>query len=177
MSIDETGLILAFLATIYPPHLSVRVDAATIKIWQSLLSDLPYAAINSAVKAWVATNKYPPTIADLRAMLTPAEQRSPEEAWSLLYSAIKKGGFYDRGLAQDIMGDLWCLVEKDWSYYAGLLEEDVPNEKSRFLKMYAAFVHREKVQAQIPAILQKQLEDFRRISANERERLESGQNE
>jgi hypothetical protein len=66
MNFKETGAMLAVLTTAYTARLLPNIDEVAIKTWQSLLADIPYEKVKPVIASWIANNKYPPTIADIR---------------------------------------------------------------------------------------------------------------
>lgn len=160
MTRDETKTVLAMLATVYPKNLLPEVTDLTVNVWYQLMQDLPFAAIKAAVASWLATNRYPPTISDLREIVVRqevADTITPDEAWTRLTVALRKYGHTQPDLAAKYLGDLWQLIKGDWPYYCGMLESEMPNEKARFLRMYSAKQKRDKEQLQIPAPIRKAL--------------------
>jgi len=162
MTREETKVILSTIATVYPPNLLPSITELTVNIWFQLLQDMEYKNATSAVATWISTNKYPPTIADIRsivahAMLAKGDgEMSGDEAWSLLINAIRHYGRYDKEGAIRHMGpSVWKIASRDWRYYCDILEEQVPNEKSRFLKTWAAEQKKEVERLQIPVSIQE----------------------
>jgi hypothetical protein len=171
MTRDETKTVLAMMATVYPKNLLPEVTDLTVNVWYQLLQDLPFKTISAAVAAWLATNRYPPTISDLREIVVKretADQTTPDEAWSRLTVAIRKYGHTQPDMAAGFLGDLWQTIKNDWPYYCGMLESEMPNEKARFIRMYTAKSKRDKEQLQIPQQIRKAL------SGIGQQRLEAG---
>lgn len=161
MTRDEVKTILATLASVYPPNLMPTVNELTVNVWFQLLQDIPYKQASASVAAWMQTSKYPPTIADIRERLIQkivSEQKTPEQAWSELMRAIVRYGHTEKDLAQKELGELWDLVGRDWAYYCSLQEDQTPNEKARFIRMYAANQSKQKNNVQISAPIREVLE-------------------
>jgi hypothetical protein len=171
MTRDETKTVLAMMATVYPKNLLPEVTDLTVNVWFQLLQDIPFKAVSAAVAAWLATNRYPPTIADLREIIVrkeTANDLTPDQAWSKLTVAIRKYGHTQTDMAAGYLGDLWQTIKVDWPYYCGMLESEMPNEKARFIRMYTAKAKRDKEQLQIPTAIRKAL------SGIGQQRLEAG---
>ena len=158
MTRDETKVILATIATVYPRNLMPDVTELTINVWFQLLQDLPYSAASAAVAGWLTTNHYPPTIADIRELLTRSSQtETPEQNWSRLLDALHRYGHTMLEEARTTLGDAWP-GDTDWQYYCQMQESDLPNEKARYLRMVTNKQQRDKTRAQMPANVVKLLD-------------------
>ena len=71
------ALIAAKLQTFYPKE-NLFPNEASIPLWFNSLQDLPADVLNLAVDKWVALNKWPPKVSELRQMV--AEISSPMPA-------------------------------------------------------------------------------------------------
>lgn len=167
MTRDEVKTILATMSAVYPPNLMPSVTELTVNVWFQLMQDVQYQDAQNAVGAWLTTEKYPPTIADIRERLFRTESVSPDQAWSNFISAVRKFGHTEKDLARDRLGDLWSIVGNDWMYYCTLPEDQIPNERSRFMRIFAAHQTKEKERAQIPAGIRDRLEKMRRLESGE----------
>jgi len=92
----ETAQVFGVLASAYP---NFKIDDRMVEVWHELLSDLDGNLVKSAVKVWAMTEKWPPTIADIR--LTAAEKSgslppSAEEAWAEVMGVIRIYGSNQR---------------------------------------------------------------------------------
>jgi hypothetical protein len=157
MNYDEMGIILAFLTTVYTNRLIPKIDNTSIEIWQSLLEDISFNDAQTAVKAWAQTNQYPPTIADIREMVCnkfSQDDMTADEAWKKVHYAMVHFSIYEKDEAINYLGDLWKFVS-DWRYYCTMLEEQVPYEKSRFLKAYNEELSKQRYRRQLSEPVRK----------------------
>ena len=84
------------LRTYYPKE-QLLPNQQAMELWYRELCDIPYNVAEAALRKWVATNKWSPTIADLREMAaTVTEGEMPDwgEGWEQVLKAIKKYGSY-----------------------------------------------------------------------------------
>ena len=89
MTVDEFQIIAKAIRSVYPNMLP---DDGARDVWYSMLSDLSYPQVSTALKVHMMTSKYPPTIADLRA--DHAERGMSEmEAWAMVRKAIRNGSY------------------------------------------------------------------------------------
>lgn len=66
-------------------------DDNAISVWYSLLKDLPYKAAADALQKHLQTNRFPPTVADIRKGAIPQADggMSELEAWAMARKAIR----------------------------------------------------------------------------------------
>ena len=152
MTFEETGSILAALTTCYSEKLMPQINELTVKTWYQLLSDLPYKPVQAAVVAWIASEKYPPTIADLREKALVREDGiTAAAAWGLVIRAVHKYGA-DWWLAKADMPDaVWAVCEqRGWDYYCMMDERDANVCFAQFRGAFEVEVERERRRLQIP---------------------------
>lgn len=162
MTVEEFGRLCKALKVAYPdPKFLPDKDSKTL--WYEMLKDLPYMALNDALKEHIQTSPYVPTIADLRKRATADRAEiSPLEAWALVYKAICNSNYESEAefaklppLCQQAVGRHENL--KEWAAMDIGTVESV--EQSHFLRAYKAAVEQDK--------------DRRSTSIPVRERLES----
>lgn len=153
MTRDEVKMVLATMAEVYSRHLMPPVTELTVNVWLQMLQDVSYKSASAAVAGWLQTQKYPPTIADIREMVTRTVTEieiSPEQAWSELMAAIQKYGHTEKDKAEKALGERTRkIVGGDWMYYCTLPLDQLPNEKARFLRAYTSEQKRGKELAQM----------------------------
>lgn len=90
MKAAETSRILAMLIGAYP---TVSVGPETVAIYERLLADLDHASVQRAVVEHIATNRWFPTIAELRERVAEQAIGAPtaSEAIALLQQAAVTG--------------------------------------------------------------------------------------
>lgn len=82
-------LVKALKAVYSDPKFIADQDA--FNVWYELLKDIPYQVAHATVYKYISTNKFPPTIADIRegaTSIVQPEQLGEGEAWALVYKAI-----------------------------------------------------------------------------------------
>lgn len=70
---SEQWLTLAKTLQSCYPNPNFLSDEGKIKVWYTMLRNIPYAALANAVGKWIASNKFPPTIAELRSLAEDSE--------------------------------------------------------------------------------------------------------
>lgn len=99
MTRQETAKIMSVLKTAYPRYYDSKSQEeikAAINLWTTMLSEYSYELVAGAVKALIATCKFPPTIADVNEkiqLMTTPEEMSELKAWSYVAKAIKNSAY------------------------------------------------------------------------------------
>lgn len=144
-------------------------DQDAFNVWYALLKDLPYKIASMAVQKHMLTEKFPPTIADLRAkasesMERQAEEMSELEAWHLVRKAIRNSGYHSEeefaklpdacrravGSPQNLRE--WALMES---------EQVETVEQSHFVRNYRTIVKRFSEDNKLPESFRRLIEETR----------------
>lgn len=65
MTKEEFKILCKIMKAVYPQP-TFLPDAYAFKVWYELLEDLDYTVAQAAILKYILTNKFPPTIADIR---------------------------------------------------------------------------------------------------------------
>ena len=101
MNENETGKILSIISEMYPSFRKDRNIDATARVWQKIFEHTPYAAVEQALMAYIATDTkgFPPVpgaINEQIGRMMEAEGLSESEAWCLVYKAVCRGIYNSR---------------------------------------------------------------------------------
>lgn len=157
MNKDETIAILAVIRTAYPNFYrsAEEIDSA-IDLWTMMFVDETAKIVTEAVKALICTNKYPPTIADVKekiALITQPQQLTEMEAWGLVLQAIQDSNYHAQiqfnklpAVIQKVIGSANQL--REW----GMLDKDSINAvvQSNFMRSYKTYSKNERELALLP---------------------------
>lgn len=91
MTAAQWGILVDALKAAYSMAGFLATDAA-ISMWYTMLRDVPYEPMAAAVKTWIMTEKWPPTIADLRSRAEAVSTRAAltdAEAWDRVQIAMR----------------------------------------------------------------------------------------
>lgn len=148
-------------------------DQDAFNIWYELLKDLPYEQANIAIQKYMLTEKFPPTIADIRTkaneiVTCPDESMSELEAWSLVHKAICNSGYHAEEEFKKLPRACQIAVGnpsnlREWA----LMESDqvATVEQSHFIRNYRNAVQRLKEDAKLPSHLQELITSMREKAA------------
>ena len=177
MTREETKRVLASISAVYPPNLMPQVTDATVNIWSQLMADLSFLEVQTVVAAWLSTNKYPPTIHDIRERIVKAkspEMQSADEAWARAMKAIHLYGWYKTRESIAYMGErVWSAVQViGWEALCLMTLEQKPFIFAQFRDAYNNQVKREMERAMLPQAVTEMLSQ---IGTGGRPAIESGE--
>lgn len=98
MTAKEFGFLADAIKTYFPRDNVLPTENA-MRLWYSELKDIPYQLAHTALRKYVYTNKFAPTIADIREQVAELNNQNEEElnetaAWSLVLKAIRRSTYY-----------------------------------------------------------------------------------
>ena len=98
MTVREFGIFADAIKTYFPRDNVLPTEKA-MQLWYSELKDIPYQLAHTALRKYVSTNKFAPTIADIREQATELyNQREGDiseiTAWQLVWKAICNSGYH-----------------------------------------------------------------------------------
>lgn len=164
MTREETKTILATMATTYPKNLMPEITDLTVNVWFQLLQDIPYQKVQAATAAWLASNRYPPTIADIREMVLVKSLESSmdtaEEAWGKVQIAVRRYGWTEEERAKEALGEMiWKTVGSfGWKYWCQMPIEDESTYFAQFRNAFNVAKKRGAETVQIPAQIREKLD-------------------
>ena len=136
-------------------------DADSIKIWYQMLQDLEYKVASAAIQKYMLTNKFPPTIADIRelsATVMQGEIADWGEGWEQVLLAIRKYGSYRIAEAMDSFDPLTRQCVERLGFREICMSENINIDRSNFRMIYEQLAERKKKDAQIAAPLKQLIE-------------------
>lgn len=138
-------------------------DADAFNIWFALLGDMDYAVLNAAIQQYMLSNKFPPTIADLRELATNiyiGEVPEWGEGWEKVLNAIRYFGFYRETEALNTMDGLTkkCVKRLGWRNLC--MSENISHDRANFRMMYEQLSERTKKENILPLALNKTIKQL-----------------
>lgn len=122
-----------------------------MELWFRQLQDIPFNVAETALNKWVATNKWSPSIAEIRelsAELVNGELPDWGEAWEETCKAIKRYGFYRPKEALDSLSPLARETVNRLGFTNLCLSENPAADRANFRTCYEIVAKREQ-QAQV----------------------------
>ena len=145
MEREEFKILVKAMKAVYAQPTFIP-DKDAFDVWYGLLQDLPYEQANLAIQKYMTSERFPPTIADIRTKATeiiaPAEESmlrnsgyNSEEEFAKLPEACQRAV----GTAANLKE--WALMDSD---------QVATIEQSHFIRNYRTSVQRMKEEARLP---------------------------
>ena len=157
MNKKEFALFASALRTYYPREKLLPNEQA-MELWFNQLQDIPYKLAELTLNTWVATNKWSPSIADIREKatgLTQGEAKDWGEAWREVLRAINIYGSYQELEALESMDETTRRVVERLGFRNICMSEDIQIDRANFRMIYEQEIQRAKENAQLPQKLKE----------------------
>ena len=152
MTKSEFVKFAAALKTYYPRE-SILPNQPAIELWYVQLQDLPYEVAEAVLNQWVATERYSPSIAEIReraAYVMGGGIKDWGESWEAVLMAIRRFGRYREKEALENMDELTRACVKRLGYSEICMSENIQADRANFRKVYEQLAERKKKDEQIP---------------------------
>ena len=152
------------LKTFYPRDNFLDSEQA-IELWFQQLQDIPYEVAKCVLQKWVATNKWIPTIAEIRelaAEIINGEIPDWGKAWEEVCYAISYFGIYRPNEALASLSPLTRETAKKIGFVNLCRSENPTADRANFRILYEKIIVRKKQNSQIPEQLQKMIEEIQK---------------
>ena len=98
MTAKEFGILADAIKTYFPRDNVLPTENA-MRLWYEELKDIPYQLAHLALQKYVCTNKFAPTIADIREQVAELSNQNYDglnetAAWSMVWKAICNSGYH-----------------------------------------------------------------------------------
>lgn len=155
MTTDEFTRFAMALKTYYPRD-NVLPTKQAMALWEAQLQDLPYHAAAAMLNAWVATEKWSPTIAEIRSKtleILHGEHPDWNQAWAAVIKAIQTYGYWQEEKAMAVLDDDTQAAVKTIGFYNICQSEgDAVNVvRAQFRQIYENISRRTKEHDVLPA--------------------------
>ena len=170
MTREETKKIVQVLSIAFPTFLRDKSNSEkseVIDLWAYMFIDYGYMEVNAALKTFIATSKYPPTIAEVLSKLRLVESLKTEQlneltAWDLVYKAVCDSNYH----AKERYEELPDIIKTCIPSPAALKEmatEDIDKlntvTKSNFMRTFRGVQERQKDIQAIPMDVKRGIEE------------------
>lgn len=152
MNKQEFAVFASALRTYYPKEKLLPNEQA-MALWFQQLQDIPFKVAEVTLNKWVATNKWSPSIADIREQATEMTQGSVKdwgEAWREVLNAVHAYGSYQQAEAMESLDELTRQAVKRIGYMSICMSENIATERANFRMVYEQLQQRQKQDAQLP---------------------------
>lgn len=157
MTKQEFAVFAAALRTYYPRE-TLLPNQQAMELWYRELQDIPYAVAEAGLRQWVATNKWSPSIADIRAMTSEVahgEIADWGDGWGKVLKAISQYGSYRESEALNSLDELTRTCVQRLGFRNICMSENIETDRANFRMMYEQMAEKKKRQQQTPIPLQR----------------------
>lgn len=164
MTKKEFATFAAALKTYYPKE-NLLPNSQAMELWFRQLEDIPYNLAEMALNKWVATNKWSPTIADIReqaASVVNGEKPLWSDGWEEVVRAIKNYGSYGQKEAMESMSEITRMAVRRMGYIDLCRSENPVADRANFRMIFEQITEREQKQNQLPVSLKNLIEEAKR---------------
>lgn len=153
MNAQEFGNFAAALRTYYSRE-NILPNKQAMELWFRQLQDIPYEAAEAILSKWVATNKWSPSIADIRDGMAEIQNGGAAEdwgeGWNKAMAAIRKYGSYNEAEALDSLPPLTRETVRRLGYKSLCWSENQIADRANFRQVYEILEKRQVEDRKIP---------------------------
>lgn len=159
MNFDEFKRLVKGMKAVYTSQ-NFLPDAESIKIWYQLLKDMPYEIANVSIQKHMATNKFPPTVAEIRSGAAEITDKSHDwsDGWESFRKAVGRFGYYRREEAFASMDEITRKVVKRLGWKELCMSENIMQDRANFRMVYEQEQNRAMERAMLPEALRRQMD-------------------
>lgn len=175
MTREEFKILVKGMKAVYAQPTFIP-DQDAFNIWYALMGDLEYEVCAVAIKKYMLTNKFPPTVSEIREMASGIVNGDPltwGESWERALAAVRKYGSYNKMEALDSLDSLTRKCVESIGYLELCMSENIMVERAHFQRVFEVFAKREQTQKQIPIGLQQAISRLQ-LKGVDGERLQLG---
>lgn len=159
MTQEEFFKISSTIRVAYPNSNGLNTTEA-MDVWYEMLKDLDYKVTAQAIAKWISTEKFSPTIAEIRKCATEvAVGELPDwgQGWLEVKNAISRYGYMNRTEALASMSEITRETVKRMGWLQ-ICQSDIANEptdRANFRMIYEELVRRKQNDSQTPGYLKE----------------------
>lgn len=136
-------------------------DADALRVWYQLIRDLEYLPTQAAIQKYMTTHKFPPTIAEIRGMVSEVQNgAAPDwgEGWYEVTRAIRRYGYAREHEALGMLSPLTRAAAERIGWKDICMSENPEAIRAQFRQVYETVSKRETEQRQMPAALRETIQ-------------------
>ena len=157
MTKQEFAIFTSALKTYYPRE-NLLPNQAAMELWYRQLQDIPYNIAEAALNQWVATNKWSPSIAEIRetaGVIKNGEIPDWGEGWAQVQLAIRRYGMYQVPEAMESLDPITRQCVERIGFRNICISENISQDRANFRMLYEQIAERQKKQEQLPPQLKQ----------------------
>lgn len=163
MTKEEFSILVKGMKAVYVNEKFIP-DKNSFDVWYALLKDLEYQQCAMAVQRWMQSNKWLPTVADIREMAMDNVGESPMDsgqAWELARESVRRFGMTRKSEALSWLPDnvAEAVSRFGWNDLCDMESDEVMASRSQFMKIYQQIADRQKGMNQISPSIRNFIEN------------------
>lgn len=164
MTFDEFKTLAKGLKSAYTTP-NFLPDEYSVKVWYKFLEDLPCDLATMAVQKYISTNKFPPTIADIRGMVADMMTGSNDwsESWKQVTRFISLYGIPNESKAYDSMDEYTREAVKRLGWKNLCMSQNQTADRANYRMVYETITRERKDQLSVPENLRLKLSNFKML--------------
>ena len=158
MNKQEFGLLASAIRTFYPKE-NILPNQQAMELWYRELQDIPYQVAEAALRQWVSTNKWSPSIAEIRETASTVQSGSiPDwgDGWEQVIMAIRKYGSYRIPEAMESFDPITRQCVERLGFRNICMSENIAADRANFRMIFEQLAERKQKEQQM-ALPLKQL--------------------
>lgn len=181
MTFDEFKKLAKGMKAVYTQS-TFLPDKEALTIWFKLMEDLDYTVANIAIQKYMLTNKFPPSIADIREMaasVSIGDKPLWSDGWEQVCRTIKKYGSYGQAEAMASLDGITKETVKRLGYQDLCKSENPMADRANFRMIFEQLAERQQKAQQIPYTLTQLIEGVQsqnQIEGNQKKLKGGGEN-
>lgn len=164
MSREEFAVFVSAMRTYYGRE-NLLPNNLAMELWYAQLQDIPYEVAEASLNKWVATNRFSPSIAEIRQMaaeVTMGEGPDWGDAWEQVKRAISRFGYNRQEEAMASLDDTTREAVRRVGWYDICMSETPGVERASFRDIYNSLSERKRKEVQLPPGVITMIEEIQR---------------
>jgi len=164
MDKKEFSMFAMALRTYYPRE-NLLPNQQAMELWFNQLQDIPYKVAEASLNKWVATNKWSPSIADIRETTSTVQNGDIPDwgnGWEQVLNAIRIYGSYRISDAMESFDPITKKCVERLGFRNICMSENINQDRANFRMIYESLSERERKNSQIPFNVAKTIEEIRK---------------
>lgn len=157
MTKQEFAAFAMAMRTYYPKE-QILPNQQAMELWYREIGDLSFPVVEASLRKWVATNKWSPSIAEIREMASNVQNGDPlswGESWERALNAVRRFGSYNKAAALESLDPLTRKCVESIGFMTLCMSENIMVERAHYQKIFEVYSKREQVSRQVAPALQQ----------------------
>lgn len=133
-------------------------DGDSVNVWYEFLKDLDSKVCSVAISKYIMTNKFPPTVADIRELctsVTAGDKPLWSDGWDEVMRAMRRYGSYNEVEALESMSEITRQCVRRLGYQNLCRSEEIGVDRANFRMIFEQVANREYEKAKLPGGMQQ----------------------